>query len=377
MNLEETKKWLLENLISKKGKLIGYKIRFNGECIKEVNPDVYNSIVYHSNHLPFECKFQQRVYDILNDIHETVMCDFCKKNQVTFIKYSQGYVKCCSHSCAQCHPDTREKIEKSCMKNYGVKHSMQSPIVQEKAKKTNLELYGVEWILCDPNAHKKAVETNLEKYGVENCSQREDIKRKKVETSLRNYGVKCPNSLKWVQTKIKNSKLKRYGNPNFVNPEKARKTNRIKYGCDHPFQNPEVWDKVIRFYQINFGVTHNMHVPEIAEKCLGWHKNSWHEYTLPSGEIIKLQGYEPKALDYLLTKYNENEILYKKSEMPTLFYIGEDNKTHRYYPDFYIPKDNLIIEVKSWFTYTNNLISNLLKEDGVLGNNYKYKIMIF
>ena len=144
MNLEETKKWLLENLISKKGKLIGYKIRFNGECIKEVNPDVYNSIVYHSNHLPFECKFQQRVYDILNDIHETVMCDFCKKNQVTFIKYSQGYVKCCSHSCAQCHPDTREKIEKSCMKNYGVKHSMQSPIVQEKAKKTNLELYGVE-----------------------------------------------------------------------------------------------------------------------------------------------------------------------------------------------------------------------------------------
>ena len=49
-------------------------------------------------------------------------------------------------------------------------------------------------------------------------------------------------------------------------------------------------------------------------------------------------------------------------------------KKHRYFPDFYIPKDNLIIEVKSTFTYNKELEKNLLKEQCVKDAGFKYKL---
>ena len=62
--------------------------------------------------------------------------------------------------------------------------------------------------------------------------------------------------------------------------------------------------------------------------------------------------------------------------MPAIWYVGEDGKKHRYYPDFYIPKENLIIEVKSSYTmlydfYKNNLKAVATKE---LGYNYKLEV---
>jgi hypothetical protein len=56
--------------------------------------------------------------------------------------------------------------------------------------------------------------------------------------------------------------------------------------------------------------------------------------------------------------------------------VDTSNKKHRYYPDFYIPKNNLIIEVKSSFTYKVNLKINLLKEKATKKVGYKYKLFI-
>jgi len=354
MTFEETKKWVFENLISKKGKLIPYKIRFSGGYIKETKPTVYDSIIYHSNHLSEDCMFQQRIYDILNDIHEVVMCDFCKKNSVTFFKYSQGYAKCCSNSCAQQHSDTRRKIEKTNLGRYGAKSPLQSSIVQEKAKNTNLERRGVEWVLCDPEAHIKARETNIEKYGVENCSQREEVKELKRQKCIESFGVDCNFKAKEINDKIKQTNMEKYGvsciSKSSYAKKKSIETSFKKYGHSHHFKSSKWMEK-------NF-------------------KYKFHNYALPSGKIIKLQGYEPRALDYLLTKYTEEEILHKKTDVPKLMYIGDDNKEHRYYPDFYIPKENLVIEVKSDWTYGMELLKNLFKQDIVLENGYKYMLMV-
>ena len=57
-----------------------------------------------------------------------------------------------------------------------------------------------------------------------------------------------------------------------------------------------------------------------------------------------------------------------------------DNKKHRYYPDLYIPKDNLIIEVKSQWTYNSQqkwYNTNLLKRQACIAAGYKFKFMIF
>ena len=50
--------------------------------------------------------------------------------------------------------------------------------------------------------------------------------------------------------------------------------------------------------------------------------------------------------------------------MPKIEY-NLNNTIRRYYPDFYIPKDNLIIEVKSMWTYKIDLEKNLAKQKAV------------
>lgn len=74
------------------------------------------------------------------------------------------------------------------------------------------------------------------------------------------------------------------------------------------------------------------------------------KYTLPSGEIVPLRGYEPQFLDHVFKHklLSEDEIIYEVSHVK----YELSGKIRRYFPDFYIPKWNLIIEIKSSFTKT-------------------------
>lgn len=98
---------------------------------------------------------------------------------------------------------------------------------------------------------------------------------------------------------------------------------------------------------------------------------------LPSSKIIKYQGYEHYAIDILLKKYNEEEI----DIHPNLIinYKLED-KDRKHYPDIYIQKDNLIIEVKSIWTYNTTYKSsdekNIEKQKAVKELGYRYEFWI-
>ena len=98
-------------------------------------------------------------------------------------------------------------------------------------------------------------------------------------------------------------------------------------------------------------------------------------YKLPSDEIIRVQGYEPLAIDILLKKYNENDIITPKKDMPIIMY--KKKTKHRYFPDIYIPKENLIIEVKSDYTYNKDLIKNILKALATRKLGYNFETWIF
>jgi hypothetical protein len=63
--------------------------------------------------------------------------------------------------------------------------------------------------------------------------------------------------------------------------------------------------------------------------------------------------------------------------MSEIWYTTEDNVNHRYYPDFYIPKDNLVIEVKSTFTYEYKKEINELKQKATEDNNYNFEFRIY
>lgn len=133
------------------------------------------------------------------------------------------------------------------------------------------------------------------------------FKQKTKITFLRKYGVTNPNKTKEVRDKIK-------------------KTNLERYGVEYSSQNPEVMEKTQR------------------------NAKKYKEYTLPSGKVIKVQGYEPFALNDLLKIYKEEDIITERKDIPRITYKTDD-KTRYYFPDIYIKSINKIIEVKSTWTY--------------------------
>ena len=96
----------------------------------------------------------------------------------------------------------------------------------------------------------------------------------------------------------------------------------------------------------------------------------------PSGKRIFLQGYEVNAYNILIDEgYMEDDILYRKIDMPEIMYHFED-KERRYYPDFYIKSNNLIIEVKCKYTYEIDKEKNDTKFLFTKKLGYNHRLMI-
>ena len=252
--------------------------------------------------------------------------------------------------------EIQNKRKQTTIDKYGVEHHMFNEDVKHKIKETNLERYGVEHQMFNEDVKHKIKETNLERYGVENVFQNEDVKHKIKETNLERYGVEHQMFNEDVKHKIKETNLERYGVENVFQNEdvkhKIKETNLERYGVEYPMQNYE-----------------------IAEKS---HKNSYNlkEYTLPSNNIVKVQGYEPFALDILLKIFNENDIIIERKDIPIIKY-ETNKKIFTYYPDIFIPKENKIIEVKSIWTYNVNLEKNILKQKASINNGYNFEFWIF
>lgn len=113
----------------------------------------------------------------------------------------------------------------------------------------------------------------------------------------------------------------------------------------------------------------------------GYEKHSkslkiYKDYKFPSGNIVKIQGYEYLALDELIKVYKEDDIITNKRDMPKINYNFE-NKQKRYYPDIWIKSINQIIEVKSDWTYNKDLAKNKLKEIATKELNFNFEFWIY
>lgn len=100
------------------------------------------------------------------------------------------------------------------------------------------------------------------------------------------------------------------------------------------------------------------------------------KYILPSEKIIFIQGYEPQFLDFIFSNkiFKENEICFSHRVIP---YIDEKGINRRYIPDFYIPKYNLIIEIKSsWILKIQNEYKVKCKEKGTKSAGYNFYMII-
>ena len=268
------------------------------------------------------------------------MCKICKK-ETKFKSIYKGYKNCCSKECSIIYTynrtkksnlekygvfnpyqrnDVKEKSKKTCLKNYGVKYSMQSEEIRKKGKKTKERKYNNENYI---NLEKRK-QTCLEKYGVDHIFKDKNCKEKRKQTWIKKYGVEYPSQNKEVKLKTKRTNLK-------------------KLGVEYPMQNKLVLEKSQKSgYKLKQFKNTNL----------------WYQGTF--------------ELDFLNSFYN---LFPDIQRGPTVKYKLQGNN-HYYFPDFYIPSLNLIIEIKNLYRYKLNLLKIKIQEKFVKENNFNYILIL-
>jgi hypothetical protein len=327
--------------------------------------DVYDFIINGTLFCPDETTISRRVYFILKDITEWPLCEYCKSS-VKWHNSTTSFSKYCSSSCSANSEVTKDKLKKTNIRRRNVKNPFQCPDVKNKIKDTNLKRYGV-----DNPSKSEIVKLKINKSLV---LQKDTIRQKIQKTCLDKFGYKSPFESPDILIKSKKTMTKRYGAPHAFQVtsfyDKFKLTMTKRYGAPHALQVPDIMEKKKSTCLDRYGAEYPTQNFDIHRKQLS---SSFLKkpYTLPSGQIITLQGYEPLALDILLSHYDETDIeIYPE---PVHYFF---DKSRLYYPDFYIKSTNTIIEVKSQFTYDLEKYKTNAKLQACIQQGYNIFLMI-
>lgn len=192
----------------------------------------------------------------------------------------------------------------------------------------------------------------LDRYGVESGLQSAVIKEKVKATNRAKYGADWGLATKEIQDKI-------------------TATCQERFDGNRPACSDEVRDKMGQTMIERYGVEFNAQRDEHAQ-----YQFNRKEYTFPSGRKVLVQGYEDKAIDYMLNEgISETDII--TGSAPIKDVIGEiwydfNNEKHRYFPDFYLKDSDTIIEIKCPYTLISNKDMNIEKFKAAISNrNFK------
>jgi len=376
--------------------LVNHSSRALFGILKREHSEIYNTIRSNAK-VP---GFAEQLYWFMHDLEDFLTCPQCQQNKITsFISFKDGYKHTCSKECGMQwmmgttvkkyneengtnytnlsqFPETRMKLTEE-MKNRDFVQ------VTLKYKKRMLERYGVDNGFKAEEVKNKIKKTCLEKYGTENPMFNPEIAEKNrnatQETMMEKYGVKWPAQVPHFNKKYKMTSLSNYGETHYSKNEEVKENRKTllfaKYGVNCIFQLEEVKQKTKQTFLEKYNVENPMHYPEFADKHF---RNSVRlkEFKWKTGEISLVQGYENQILlDLENTGYNFEEIITSRINIPEFFYRFE-GKIKRYYPDIYIPNENLIIEVKSNYTLNCDYEKNQAKFQAVKDAGYDFRLEI-
>jgi glutathione peroxidase-family protein len=303
--------------------------------------------------------------------YPTQVNEFRKKSQQTCMKrYGVKYPLLADKM--------KAKSRKTCMEKYGVEYSMQAKGVQKKSQATCMKRYGVKFVSQSKEITERGKRTCLEKYGVEFSFQSKKVREKGKQTFMKKYGVENPSQANEIKEKIKRTCMEKYGVEFVLRSrdvrKKIKKTCMEKYGVEVPTQSDEIKEKIKKTCMKKYGVRSPMQCPEIFFKNL---KSAFcrKEYQFPSGRKTQVQGYEHIVLNLLLQSHKEDDIQTSFENHLKIDYYVNDKK-HAYYPDIFVTSENLIIEVKSDFTYNKHRDINELKARACIDNGYRFQFYI-
>jgi hypothetical protein len=275
-----------------------------------------------------------------------VCCDVCGKSKfIIYKQYLNSFKKynyyTCSSKCAS------GKNKKTCLDKYGVDSFTKTDEYKEKFEATCLEKFGTKNPLLSEDVKDKIKTTMFERYGVyHNTESSVVIDNRKINT-LTKYGVEHTTQLDTVKEKIKTVIKEKYGVENVTQldwvKEKIKNTCLVKYNSNSPMQKLEIFEKQ--------------------------QKNGYYIKNHLKTGLYYRGTYELDFLNFCV-KYNLDV---KKGLVFNFIYNG---KNKYYYSDFFIPKYNLIVEIKSDYYYEKYKQINEKKKEAVIESNYDFIFII-
>jgi hypothetical protein len=172
--------------------------------------------------------------------------------------------------------------------------------------------------------------------------------------------------------------MNNYGVANAAQTDEVKKKiNEVfqaKYG-DHPKRTPEVHQKWVNTCIEKYGGHPNQNAEIQAKSEATSFKHR--DYVMPSGKIVKIQGYEDRALNELLLQFSEDEIAVGRANVPNVKYVCSEGVNRIYFPDFYIKPLNTILEIKSDWTLQLATCRLEEKANAVVKAGYNFEVWVY
>jgi hypothetical protein len=341
---------------------------------------------------------------ISSNIKINVKCDICQNiKYINFSMYNKNIKKyniyTCSNKCAvfknkktclnkygdENYNNTQKRLDNNLIR-FGVDNPMRVEGIKLKVKDTKLERYGDE----NYNNRLLSNKTKLERYGDENYNNRNNYKL----TIFQRYGVKHYSKTEEYKDKVKSTCLERYSVSNYSKTEeykdKVKSTCLEKYGLDSSNKSDIIKKKKVLSMLNKYGFISNSMTQDSKDKLKKTNLERYGvEYPMQVLEFLEKQQKKSKKIKYY------NDILYYQSSYekdfldhcfeinllndisrgPTIRYV-KDGKEKFHYPDFYIEKYNLIIEIKSDYYYYKYIETNKIKLKTAINIGYNYLFII-
>lgn len=251
-----------------------------------------NSLSKHITAKHKDTTKEKYYFDFINKT--SGFCFLCN-NKTKFRGLSKGFLKYCSNTCASKCKLKRKKMSESCK---GKKQSKET--VDKRIKNTNQEM-----------KEKSRKETMIKKYGVSNWTQTYTGKK---HLSKINLDSKKPRSIahqkKIIESKIKNKTIKH------------TKETKIK-------------------------ISKSINSSKKFQECIMQGKNiSKSNGKYLSGYFNNTYFRSSYELSFLIQMFEDNIKVISAESKDFVVEYEHENKTKKYFPDFYVPSENLIVEIK-------------------------------
>ena len=338
--------------------------RIREDCIKKYHYDYWVLINKFSKDFNFEgLRWTQRVFNYMYDIKILPKC-LCGKELGFRGRINCIYNKYCSTKCSS-KQNAKDRMR--------------------VLKQNNMNRWGVENVFQLDSVKKKSIETNLKKYGFDNPNKNNKIREKIEITNNKKYGQKSPLTIPENREKMKNKCKENWKNNEWVLWFKnimiinngglgfSSENVRLKYqnfckekwGVLNSFQSEEIKERIKNLYIDKYGVSNPQQVESIHIKTA---KSAIRCKKYKNSDIYYQGSYE---LDFL-NKYSNKF----KVERGYPIKYDFNGKIKVYFPDFYLPEIDLIVEIKSSYFWRKNIEVNLSKINFIKENNINFILIL-